>query len=252
MNTPQFFGTSGKLLSPYTDAPNNYANLIGWWKADSLIGTYVDADPVASWSDSSGSGRTATQGTSGNKPVFKTNIYNGKPCVRFDGSNDFLTLASTLSPASNSGAWAVIGIGKVSTANLTNALLGGGSSGDYFCRQSYPPGTGDRIIYRIFALSSGDKVSSGFTTGETSLTMFTYTKIAADGAGAHYYDAATAKASQGAYELSFSIDRIGNDSGSNFYPWKGDICEICFYQRDITSAISSLYNNYFKPKWGLA
>ena len=45
-----------------------------------------DGAQVATWSDTSGNGKHATQATSGNRPIYKTGIYNGHPVVRFDGS----------------------------------------------------------------------------------------------------------------------------------------------------------------------
>lgn len=71
-------------------APTDLAGLVLWLKADSLA--LNDGDAVASWTDSSGNGNTASQGTAANKPTYKAAIINGKPVVRFDGSSDFLTV----------------------------------------------------------------------------------------------------------------------------------------------------------------
>jgi len=49
------------------------------------------------YGDSHGKQRLgATQGTSANRPTYQTNVVNGRPVVRFDGSDDFLTIAATL------------------------------------------------------------------------------------------------------------------------------------------------------------
>lgn len=66
------------------------SGLIARWEADSIVGLNDD-DPIATWPDTSGSSRDATQGTAANKPLFKTNIFGTKPGVRFDGSNDKLS-----------------------------------------------------------------------------------------------------------------------------------------------------------------
>lgn len=70
-----------------------------WLKADGSL--YQDSarttpvtandDPVGSWTDESGNGNHVSQATAANKPLFKTGIVNGKPTVRFDGTNDFMT-----------------------------------------------------------------------------------------------------------------------------------------------------------------
>lgn len=74
---------SRRLLSYFT--PNNLSGLIAWLKADALA--LADADPVASWTDSSGNSNTPTQATGAAKPTFKTGILGGKAIIRFDGGD---------------------------------------------------------------------------------------------------------------------------------------------------------------------
>lgn len=69
-------------------------NLTLWLKADAITGL-VDNDLVATWTDSSGRKETFTEAT--NKPTYKTSIINGKPVVRFDGTNDILTSSLAIS-----------------------------------------------------------------------------------------------------------------------------------------------------------
>lgn len=69
-----------------------------WLKADA--GTFTtsamstpataDGDRVGGWQDQSGNGRHATQATGAARGTLKTNIQNGLPVVRLDGSDDFL------------------------------------------------------------------------------------------------------------------------------------------------------------------
>jgi hypothetical protein len=66
-----------------------------WFKADALA--LSDGAAVSSWTDSSGNGRHATQATAGKQPTYKTNIWNGKPVVRFDGGDGLGTAAADLS-----------------------------------------------------------------------------------------------------------------------------------------------------------
>lgn len=78
------------------------ANLVLWVKADADV--YQDTgrttpatannDPVKGWTDQSGNSHHLTEST--NPPQLKTNQINGKPCVRFDGSNDVIKAAWTL------------------------------------------------------------------------------------------------------------------------------------------------------------
>jgi hypothetical protein len=58
-----------------------------WLKADAG----VSGSPVSQWSDQSGNGRYAIQGAGDSQPVLVAGALNGKPVVRFDGVNDFMT-----------------------------------------------------------------------------------------------------------------------------------------------------------------
>ena len=75
--------------------PTDISGLQLWLSADNVDGsnnsTLSDGNAVATWTDLSGNGRNATQATGANRPLFKTGIVNGKPVVRFDGTNDLLS-----------------------------------------------------------------------------------------------------------------------------------------------------------------
>lgn len=65
-----------------------------WLDANQDDANLNDNDAVATAKDFSGNGRDLTQGTAANRPTFKTNIINGLPVYRFDGTNDSLIRAA--------------------------------------------------------------------------------------------------------------------------------------------------------------
>ena len=79
------------------DPTGSIAGCLLWLKADA--GVYNDAgstlatdtQTVQQWNDQSGNGSHATQATSGKRPVYRTNVVNGLPALRFDASDDALT-----------------------------------------------------------------------------------------------------------------------------------------------------------------
>jgi hypothetical protein len=73
-------------------SPSDVSDLQFWFKADSL--NLANNDPVTRWEDSGPRSAHATQSIVASQPIYKTNIINGKPVVRFDGSNDYLALTS--------------------------------------------------------------------------------------------------------------------------------------------------------------
>lgn len=88
---------SGK---PPSFSVDQIAGLTAWLKADALTGL-SDGDAVASWPDSSGQSHSASQATSGRRPVYKTNVVNGLPAVRFTAASghslSVVNLATALS-----------------------------------------------------------------------------------------------------------------------------------------------------------
>lgn len=62
------------------------------WDARFNIDGHANNGSVATWTDRGSD--TATQGSSGSRPVYKENEINGRPAVVFDGSNDSLSTAS--------------------------------------------------------------------------------------------------------------------------------------------------------------
>lgn len=62
--------------------------------------SYSSSNVISQWADKSGYGNNATQGTTSFQPTLVTNVINGLPAVRFDGSDDFLRTPAT--PVNNS------------------------------------------------------------------------------------------------------------------------------------------------------
>lgn len=78
----------GALTS--TAAPANFPTPVVWLTASSLALT--DGSTVSTWTDSGAGGHNFT--TISGTPVYKTNILNGRPVVRFDGTS--ACMASTV------------------------------------------------------------------------------------------------------------------------------------------------------------
>lgn len=75
-------------------SPPNLSDLGMWFDAalDATTGGVpsVDGDLVDSWLNQAGTVDATASGTG--RPTFKTNIVNGLPVLRFDGSTDFMTI----------------------------------------------------------------------------------------------------------------------------------------------------------------
>lgn len=90
------------LLDGRSFSPLDLGASLKLWLSAARITGLVDGDPVPTWSDLSGQGNHATQGTAAKQPTYKTGIVNGTPVVRFDAVDDWLqtgvmTLAQPIS-----------------------------------------------------------------------------------------------------------------------------------------------------------
>src|SRR5262249_3876940 len=61
-------------------------DLLVWLKADSR--GWTNGTPVSVWPDLSDARNDAAQATAAGRPLVVTNDMNGKPALRFDGTND--------------------------------------------------------------------------------------------------------------------------------------------------------------------
>lgn len=74
---------------------------------DASLITGSNNDLVAAWSDISGNSRDLSQATESKQPLLKTAVRNGLNVVQFDGTNDSLLSATTLTPTTKATMFAI-------------------------------------------------------------------------------------------------------------------------------------------------
>ncbi|MBO9610639.1 MAG: DUF4832 domain-containing protein [Paenibacillaceae bacterium] len=85
------------LVAPPTPPPVvPPADQVLWLKADSITGLN-NGDNVSAFADSSGNANHAVQNTSAKQPKYYANVVNGKAAVRFDGTDDYMSMGSPAS-----------------------------------------------------------------------------------------------------------------------------------------------------------
>jgi hypothetical protein len=122
----------------YGDGPAGIGNTNGrslnnlWLDGNSFNNT-ADGSAVSTWTDKSGRGYHATQGTSANQPTVQTqSAMNNQKVVRGDGTNDFISTSNAIYNysgsfyGSNVTPFSVFGIAKYNGTN--SRLISGGSN----------------------------------------------------------------------------------------------------------------------------
>jgi hypothetical protein len=223
-------------------------------------GSLVAADGgVARWEDKSGNARHATQATSGNRPLQKTGVQNGRDVLRFDGSNDFMQRDS-FSFLNATGFTGFIVAKSDETADrwlLTGTIPS--DNDDYAAIMLRRNGASPARNQFFFGGSNTGITETTETTGFAALTH----RVTSGSMSAHRNGnligtqsvTATGTGEGGRNIPTRSILNIGalvrpaNPSGGFFF--KGDIAEIIWYDSGLSDASRSLVESYLTSKWGI-
>lgn len=103
---PPLLSASPTLYAPTVSVsfslPSISANYLQWCEARLETGL-SDGDAVATFTDQSGNANNWSQSSGSLKPIYKTSIVNGRAVLRFDGSDDYMTLASDIMSGKSAG-----------------------------------------------------------------------------------------------------------------------------------------------------
>lgn len=77
----------------YVFSPKDISGLYGWFDASSI--GLTDGSVVDTWADSSTNARDLAVNNTTNRPVYKTNILNGFPIVRYNGAGSTWLIKSS-------------------------------------------------------------------------------------------------------------------------------------------------------------
>jgi hypothetical protein len=204
--------------------------------ADRITGL-ADGAAVATWGDVSGNGNSATQGTGANQPTFQTNELNGKPVVRFDGTNDALGVAGI---TNNKAARTVLIVARRD-----------------------PAATGWRRAL-AWATNAGLNTSDAATNWRWSTTQAAATtdiggnytsfqivtlKFASTGSLQPYIDGLVSVAAfdpDDVYQSGSAALQLGGDA-SGF--WQGDIAEVIVYDTALSDTDRKKVEDYLRRKY---
>lgn len=234
--------------------PSQLANLVAWYKADSI--SQGDATPVASWLDSSGSGRNMSAAGSA-RPTFKTNIQNALPIVRGDGAANIMTSSSKLlfdrtAPLSMFIVMEFTGSGQ--SAIVSQHTPAGDAHGwDW----TFLPSTHNQSILQILkdnttGISGGgtDNYGAAFHIAEVTFDG------SSDVAGVLLYRDGVSDPVASVYENNYTTGAITNDGtfalfadarGGQFTA--ADVGEVIIYSRLLTAAERYQVESYLRAKW---
>jgi hypothetical protein len=215
--------------------PSDIAGLEAWFKADAIVGK-ADGDALSQWDDSSGNGVHLTQATGSFQPTYQTNELNALPVVRFDGTDDRMSVAVAADAsrtvfvvakqAADASQRMVLGFGAGNTSRLGRIL-----SAQWGYAQN----------------AAGGNVDLGGTpTDWTTVTLRVNSAASLDayvdgGAPTNFDPHDTISTA-----TSFGIGARGD--GTQLY-WNGDIAEAFFFNTALSDVDRESMEDYLTLKW---
>lgn len=236
--------------------PKSITGLLYWFAADKITGVTVDDTIVTTWTDSSGNNRDAVAGGT-QRPTFKTNIKNGKPAIRFNGTTNVFRItgsAGTVNYTSGSSIFVVLNPsgssatgGSWFSCHDTSYDYEGGNSWLFhpssttqlilYWRGSRPGGVTDANINTIGQYTATVQQSAG---NITQIIRRNKTQLQTHTQAALGTCAPTEATIGGRFQTAF---------GSPFV--KADILEILIYNTFIGTTNRDAVENYLATKYAL-
>jgi hypothetical protein len=226
----------GGAAAPFTPIdPTSIAGLQTWLKADA-IGGLADGDPVTTWEDSHTSNNDATQSTAAAKPTYQTGEQNGLAVVRFDGTDDVMTVSGI---TNNDAARTIFVVAK-QAANTANKIL-------------WSLATTDAMVYNngagAWRYADTPQVNFGGTTTNWSVVCVRYNSAASADAFIDTGTATNFDPNDAFQSGTGQTLKLGSTSGIWF--WNGDMAEILVYDSALSEGDRGDVRDYLRDKWGL-
>jgi hypothetical protein len=237
-----------------------------WLKADT--GVTLSGSNVTAWADQSGNGFNANGNVAnGVNPTFVSNVKNGKPVLRFGNNNNATVLRTAQTTFGNNGEFTIFTAHQYNDTNNNWAELI--SKGDLSSDDGSQISIAPRFIDSDPATSAfgvmgyaDDTYGWNFLYKEpasTSWAIVCGTQSITNNSQKYFVNGSLASESasvSATNQLNIEIG-IGN-SGSNSIPrsassggFKGDLAEIIFYNRAVTTPERQQVEAYLNAKYAI-
>jgi hypothetical protein len=195
-----------------------------------------DGDAVQQWNDKSGNARHVSNGGGNTRPLYKTAVQNSKSAVRFDGSNDYLRVTSSVVAAQPITVFIVVDM------NGDGVITDGVNIGSR-CTLAYGVVTGGKL-----SLYGGTAWVEGV---HTRGAVHSYRAVYNGASSASYVDGvqlATGSAGTNALDTGFTV---GSSRDTTQFNTSADVCEVLIYDSVLSAGNASSVESYLASKWGI-
>ena len=188
---------------------------------------------LETWSDTSGNGHDATRSNPSLRPNVVMDVQNGLPVVRFDGSDDCMTVAHTYTTGSGFIVAKYDADGDDAKFDWYDGLYGSGT--DNGGSGMYWTGSNNSGSWEGGGQFSGSRYRDGVLSGAALSAPDTF----------HLYNGGDTTPN------SFTAWSLGRDRAIGGRTWQGDIAEVVIYEEALSDYDRKGVEVYLDEKWGL-
>jgi len=247
MNKRNMFGYTVHQFGVDTNTLPVLDSLVAWFDAADLNTITESSGDLSQWDDKSGNGHHATQGVGADQPSFVTDVVNGLPVVRFNGTSDFLDLGSVvISGTTGRTFFLVCRADNTGTAEAMISLSTSGANGG---RYDLTGQISLRVVagFRQFTVSIVD-ASNYFV-----LSVWNAASSDVSATEGRRNGTALVQASVNTQAIDTQVSgttRLGENGVSNQF-YDGDLSEVIMYDRELSASEIDSVESYLAAKWGI-
>lgn len=204
-----------------------------------------DADVVGCWMDKSGYENNAIQSTAANQSQYIINAINGRPALKFDGTNDSYVLPDYILPNGNE-KYTIHTVSQINNVANVRVLLHLGNYANNKAIQIRRGANQENILSWW-----NNDISGDITTFKNSIPQIISAKY--DGSTRSIYTNGVLLSSQSTSVLNIvnaGENRVGIGNASN-YPFSGYISEILIYNDVVDGIYPDAPQFYLGDKYGI-
>jgi hypothetical protein len=241
---PYRFGT------PAPFSPTDLSDLRAWYDASQLAGL-SDNDVMTGWVDESSNALDLTKVGTGSI-LYKTNIKNGLPAVRFPGGTNHMQRASTsLSPTT--GLWSAFAVFmRTGTTGILNVVDADHANAGVTARQAQAIRCNALTLESVGFNVAGSAVTDAAGTALSASTFLCASAVRTTGAVESWVNGSSNGSTSiaGTPNLG-AIAQLGIGGSARNLGLTGDMGEAIIYSRDLNSTERGQVEAYLAAKWAI-
>lgn len=244
-NLTLFIRWVGDPTLPALPQPPITSNLVLW--ADASQETYADGAKAYIWSDRSVNGNNLSANSVGRRPTFVANQVNGKPIMRFDGTNTWLrTYFDNVAKAQPNTIFVVL---KQYAGGPAQQVWVDGSPGTYDVISAR------NVIYRFDGTNQVSLYAGGtdvtYSRGSSWPSPFVCYVAKFNGASSQIWENLTSKATGNPGSQGMSGITIGASGNNDTLLAQIDVAEVLVYNANINDTDRTTITNWLNTKYTL-